>query len=66
MAARKLFGRKNTASDKRPDKNAEVRPTGESVSAAPEYQYCSFCGQKYAAGTKHYCSVNDLIKYDLR
>ena len=34
--------------------------------SAPAYRYCSFCGQKYPAGTKHFCSVNDLIRYDLK
>ena len=66
MAAWKLFNRNNNPADKSPAGNTGIQPESESVTSAPAYNYCSFCGQKYKAGTKHYCSVNDLIKYDLK
>ena len=60
MAERKLFHRKKRTAD-------TIRtPTEANAPEAPTYSYCSFCGQKYPAGTKHFCSVSDLIKYDLK
>ena len=66
MAGWKLFNRKNSEMGRsRPE--VPAAPQAELPEAsAPAYRYCSFCGQKYPAGTKHFCSVNDLIKYDLK
>ena len=65
MGISRLFKReekeKTTHSPVRAEAPKPAAGSGETV-----YRYCSFCGQKYPAGTKHYCSVNDLIKYDLK